>query len=215
MLSQGSIAEAAEALRIAGQGDDELSVHAVGLLGDALWQLGDLQGAELAYSNVVASADADLAARASFALSGVRRERGDARGAADALRSVMQSSNPLAAKAGVELGTLLRELGDRAGARQAWKEAAQTGHPEYAPTAANMLGLDLESDGDYEGAVRAFTQALDAIPPDDNIVLPKVALRLALLLRDHREYYPRILRDASERVAEYAVYASFRHPGKH
>jgi tetratricopeptide (TPR) repeat protein len=206
LMRQGRLAEAAEAVRAAAQGDGQHSVQAAALLGEALSRLGDLQGAELAYGKVVASGNSELAPGASYALSNVRARRGDTRGAVEALRFVVQSSDPLAAEAGVWLGRLLQELGDRAGAQRAWERAIETGHPEHAPKAAYSLGVQAEESGDHKMAADAFARAIDTASPEDTRILPGAALSMAKILYAHREQYPRILHDAPERAAEYAVF---------
>ena len=46
------------------------------------------------------------------------------------------------------------------------QQAIDSGHPDYAPMAANNLGVLLADQGDIEGAKAAYQQAIDSGHPD-------------------------------------------------
>jgi hypothetical protein len=53
-----------------------------------------------------------------------------------------------------------------AGARAAYQWAMKSGHPEYAPMAANNLGVLLEGQWDVAGARASYQWAIDSDHPE-------------------------------------------------
>jgi tetratricopeptide (TPR) repeat protein len=152
---------------------------ALGVLGDASLELGDLNTARTAYADLSTLADGSAArlrqGRLAF-LSGDPRTAIDAtRGATVAAHDEGLEDDSLAFP-WVTLGELLRATGDEHGARSAYETAleARPGHP-----AANVGLARLDAfAGDLDSAIGHLDPALAAVPNPDWL-----ALRAELLTR--------------------------------
>jgi Flp pilus assembly protein TadD len=135
-------------------------------LGALLEELGDLDGAKVAYGR------ADRLGHAAGAsnLGVLLEEQGDLRGAKAAYSRADQRGDPMGA---FNLGVLLEEQGDLHGARAAYSRADQHGHA----AGASNLGVLLEEQGDLNGAQAAYSRA-------DQRGDPNGAFNLGVLLEE-------------------------------
>ena len=152
---------------------------ALGVLGDASLELGDLATARTAYADLTAVADGSAArlrqGRLAFVagdpLAAIAETRAATVAAADEGLEGDALAFPL-----VTLGELLRATGDESGARSAY-EAALEARPGHAAALVGVARLDAFA-GDLDGAITHLDEALAAVPNPDWL-----ALRAELLTR--------------------------------
>ncbi len=160
----GEARDAADAV-LAGSPDD---ATALGAVGDASLELGDLVAARTAYTALTAAADGSAArirtARLAFVTGDPAGAIAAARSAVDAAVDEGLEGDGLAFYHGT-LGDMLLATGDAAGARQAFAAAleARPGHP------ASLVGLArLDAfDGRLDPAIAGLDAAIAALPLPD------------------------------------------------
>ena len=141
---------------------------ALGALGDARLELGDLDGARTAYAKLSATADGSASrvrtARLAFVSGDPARAVAAARGAVDDATDEALQGDGLAFY-DATLGDLLLATGDADGARSAY-EAALAVRPDHPASLVGLARLDAFA-GDLDGAIAKLDTAIDAIPQPD------------------------------------------------
>ena len=152
---------------------------ALGVLGDASLELGDLAGARSAYAALTAEADSSAArlraGRLAFVTGDPVAAIAETRTAVAAAEEEGLEGSALAFTH-VTLGELLRATGDESGARLSY-EAALGVRPGHAGAQVGLARLDAFA-GDLDAAIGRLDAALAAIPNPDWL-----ALRADLLAR--------------------------------
>jgi Flp pilus assembly protein TadD len=133
-------------------------------LGLALYEKGDLDGAERAFEQACQS-KADFA-RASFNLGITLREKGDLDGAWEAYREVLRVE-PGNADAHTNIGVLLQTKGDLEGAINAFRAAVELSSTD--PRAHYNLGNALKIQGMLEDALEHFRTCLRLAGKDERL----------------------------------------------
>ena len=131
-------------------------------LAHMLERLDEPAAADALYRQVVEAGNPEWSARALVSLGDSAKSDGDVAGAMAAWQRVIESGNATwAGPAFIELTNLLREHDDIDGLRAVYQRAAELGNPE-ALYALDVLGQELERQGDTAGAHAAWQQAIDA-----------------------------------------------------
>lgn len=157
----------AEALEMAGQAveADPDDPEARGVLGDALLETGDLDGAEVQYGKVVKAAPGLFAYSR---LANLRHARGDAGGAVEAFGEALAQGEAEGAPAEdrawclVQMGRISFERGDWAAAERHYQAAAELVPGGYA--AMEHLGELRAAQKDFDQAVALYQKVVAAAP---------------------------------------------------
>ena len=208
LIRLGRPEEARQYFRLAaGSEDRDYAAKAAAALGELLERAGDLDGARRAYEQAAASDQELPSSLAALRLGYLLKQLGDEENAIAAFQHARSWRYPeVFGAASYHLGGLLWERRNVEAARAAFEDAFRSGDENMIGRAAFALGGLSLACGYYEAAADSFAQAIDASAPEDDKVLPRATLELAKVLHAHREQYPRLLREAPERAAEYAVF---------
>jgi Tfp pilus assembly protein PilF len=175
-------------------------------LGGLLQEAGDLDGARRAYEQAAASGRELSSSRAAFKLGCLLERLGDEEGAMAAFQQARSwPESEVFRAACYKLGILRWKRDEKKAAQSLFEDAVRAGDDSVIAPAEVAMGRLLLASGRHDAAADAFVRAIDATPRDDDDLLRDVTPRLAMLLQAHREQYPRILHDASERAAAYAT----------
>jgi tetratricopeptide (TPR) repeat protein len=151
---------------------DPASATALGVLGDASLELGDLDAARRAYALLTVGADGSAArvrtGRLAFLTGDPATAVAETRAAATAAADEGLEGDGLAFHH-VTLGELLRATGDATGARSAY-EAALVARPGHPAALVGMARLDAYA-GDLDAAIRRLDAAIAALPSPEWLAL--------------------------------------------
>ncbi|MDB5698114.1 MAG: hypothetical protein JWN69_918 [Alphaproteobacteria bacterium] len=131
-------------------------------LADSAATEGDFDTAETMLVALTGDPDPELRAEARFRLAALREQRGNLRGAVEALRDLL-AEKPDAQRARLELGRILAAQGDAAGARRTLRQAEAVGLPSDVAWTVRRFSTALRSlkrrGGSFEVAVGADSNA--------------------------------------------------------
>jgi tetratricopeptide (TPR) repeat protein len=145
-----------------------------------LAETGDIDGALVAYQEVLNHPESEFAAQAGYEIGLALHQRGDVAGATAAFRRGMDAEDsPYMSACAVNCGSLLINQGDPAGALAATRRALMSRYTANAALAHYYSGLSAQQMGDVPAAVEAYQQAVANQQPDYS---PKAGLQLAQLL---------------------------------
>lgn len=178
-FAHGRVDVAADAGRVVASAGGDLAGVGRRLLGWALEEQGDLDGAAGAYRDAAAAPDPDLATAALIDLGLLHEAQGGYDEAAAAYERAADGAPRLRPLVFVNLGRVRWRQGDLAAARRCYGRTAAAADPEQAARATRFLGYLLEGQGDVSGARDAFERT---IATGDDIQAPKAMVALGDLL---------------------------------
>jgi tetratricopeptide (TPR) repeat protein len=181
-LAEGHPHIAATAGRTVGGSDADLSARGMRLLGWALEEQDDLEGARAAYRKAARSIDADVASAATVDIGLLHESLQNYATAAVAYQCVIDHGDPqLRPLATVNLGRTRWRQGDLTAAYACYRTAETSGDGEQAPRALRFTGYLRQQQGDVEGARHCFEQVIASAHP---VQAPKAMIALGDLLAD-------------------------------